>query len=90
MMKRRRKGIKRQNFRRSHARNRLAYPPELAQLPEFPSSRWLHHAIEQAKQNGEIISDEEEELAYGCDRHVIFLLNILFVTLDFFVNDIIS
>lgn len=80
----------RQNFRRSRATNRLAYPPELAQLPEFPSSRWLHHAIEQAKQNGEIISDEEEELAYGCDRHVIFLLNILFVTLDFFVNDIIS
>ena len=59
-----------QRFRRNRATNRLPYPPELAQLPEFPSSRWLDQAVEEARRNGETISDEEQELAYGCDRHV--------------------
>lgn len=62
----------RQRFRRSRATSRLPYPPELAQLAEFPSGRWLDQAIQQAKTNGEVISDEEEELSYGCDRHVRF------------------
>ena len=31
----------RQRFRHNRATNRLPYPPELAQLPEFPSGRWL-------------------------------------------------
>ena len=50
--------------------NRLPYPPELAQLLEFPSGRWLDQAVEEARRNGETISDKEQELSYGCNRHV--------------------
>ena len=58
------------SFRRSRTTRTLPYPPELVLLPDFPTNKWLEQTILQAKHNGESISDEEEELAYGCDFHV--------------------
>lgn len=60
----------RMSFRRSRTTRTLPYPHELALLPDFPSNKWLEQTILQAKRNGEPITDEEEELAYGCDFHV--------------------
>lgn len=47
-----------QIFRQNHATNRLPHPLELSQVPEFPSGgRWLDQAVEEARRNGETISD---------------------------------
>ena len=58
------------SFRRNRTTRALPWPSELAVLPEFPTLKWLEDAMRHAKSNGEAISDEEEELAYGCDYHV--------------------
>ena len=48
----------------------LPYPPNLHALPTFPTPAWLDTQIGEARQNGELVSQDEEELALGCDWHV--------------------
>ena len=64
----------RRRFRQSRTTARLPYPPDLVQLPDFPSGKWLDDAIREAKLAGQHISEEEEELATGCDFHVSAIL----------------
>ena len=54
-------------FQHSSATRQQPYPSHLSQLPKFPLSQWLDKTIHDAKLRGEQISDEEEELATGCD-----------------------
>ena len=63
----------RAEFRRKCITRTLPYPPDLHVLPAFPTVSWLDNAIRHAKQSGEYVSKEEEELALGCDWHVSFI-----------------
>ncbi|KAH7424576.1 hypothetical protein KP509_11G014100 [Ceratopteris richardii] len=57
----------RAQFQRNRSTRFLPLPESLRPLPPFPTSRWLDTAVSQAKATGEDISEEEEELAKGCD-----------------------
>lgn len=63
----------RAEFRRKRITRTLPYPPDLHVLSAFPTVSWLDNAIRHAKQSGEYVSKEEEELALGCDWHVSFI-----------------
>ena len=39
-------------------------------LPLLPSQEWIHKSVMEAKKNGEVISKEVLDYAYGCDWHV--------------------
>ncbi|MCO5554850.1 hypothetical protein L7F22_008386 [Adiantum nelumboides] len=41
-----------------------------ASLPNMPSQSWILDAMLTAKSNGEVVSTEEMDYAYGCDWHV--------------------
>ena len=72
------------SFRRNRTTRALPMPSELAVLPEFPSLKWLEDAMTRAKSNGETITDEEEELVYGCDYHVcMHCLNNIYFSISF-------
>ena len=58
------------SFRRDQTTRKLPYPEHLRILPEFPTGRWLEATVSKAKQDGLIITEEEEEQALGCDWHV--------------------
>lgn len=60
----------RQAFQRSQTTQRQPYPLELGLLPDFPTNQWLQKTIQTAKANGEVITEEEVELSFGCDFHV--------------------
>ena len=60
----------RAGFRRDQTTQKLPYPKHLRILPEFPTGRWLEATVSKAKRDGLIITEEEEELALGCDWHV--------------------
>ena len=52
-------------------RNRGApYPESLLLLPKVMSASWLQGKIASAKANGEVISLDEQEYAFGPDWHV--------------------
>lgn len=48
------------------------YPEGLEPLPTFMSLRWLHRALEDAKQQGEQVTEEEWEYSRGCSTKVCF------------------
>ena len=58
----------RQEFRRGH--RSLQYPQGLEALPNFMTLRWLHHAMEDAVQHGEHVTEEEWEYSRGCNTKV--------------------
>ena len=60
----------RAQFRKNCSTCFLPLSDSLQALPSFPTSRWLDAAILEAKKAGEAISEEEEELAKGCDWEV--------------------
>ncbi|MCO5571708.1 hypothetical protein L7F22_025455 [Adiantum nelumboides] len=41
-----------------------------ASLPNVPSQSWILDAMLTAKSNGEVVSTEEMDYAYGCDWHI--------------------
>ncbi|MCO5593572.1 hypothetical protein L7F22_047587 [Adiantum nelumboides] len=41
-----------------------------ASLPNVPSQSWILDAMLSAKSNGDVVSIEEMDYAYGCDWHV--------------------
>ncbi|MCO5586506.1 hypothetical protein L7F22_040446 [Adiantum nelumboides] len=43
-----------------------------ASLPNVPSQSWILDAMLTAKSNGEVVSTEEMDYAYGCDWHVFY------------------
>ena len=48
-------------------------------LPLLPSQEWIRKSMVEAKENGEVISTEVMDYAYGCDWHVsifYFIFNI--------------
>ena len=55
-------------------------------LPLLPSQSWICDTILQATSNGETVSVEEMDYAYGCDQLVSFVcmsINILYITIHF-------
>ena len=70
----------RAEFRRNRNTRSLPYPPNLHALPTFPTPAWLDTRIRDARQNRELVSQDEEELALGYDWHVSaladFILNL--------------
>ena len=52
------------NFRRSKTTRALSWPRDLALVPKFPTFKWLEDAMKDARSNGEIKSNEKEELSY--------------------------
>ena len=60
----------RAQFRKNRSTRSLPLPESLRPLPAFPTSRWLDAAVSQAKRGGEDVSEQEEELAKGCDWEV--------------------
>ena len=60
----------RAQFRKNRSTRSLPLPEGLRPLPAIPTSRWLDAVVSQAKRAGEDISEEEEELAKGCDWEV--------------------
>ena len=48
-------------------------------MPILPSQSWLLEAMLAARTNGEIVSTEEMDYAYGCDWHVSALFFLQFI-----------
>ena len=45
-------------------------------LPATPSQSWCLEAMQSARSNGEAVSTEEMDYAYGCDWHVSYLFHV--------------